>query len=65
LTKNDATTYAIAVDSSGKLGWTKKYISDGSQNRTEDHIVEVLTEQVSDAYLAYLKNIGISYIFDG
>jgi riboflavin biosynthesis pyrimidine reductase len=25
----------------------------------------VLTEQVSDAYLAYLKNLGISYIFGG
>lgn len=25
----------------------------------------MLTEQVSDAYLAYLKNLGISYIFGG
>jgi riboflavin biosynthesis pyrimidine reductase len=31
----------------------------------EDHIIEVLTEQVSDAYLAHLKNLGISYIFGG
>jgi riboflavin biosynthesis pyrimidine reductase len=61
----DAKTYAIAVDSFGKLGWTKNYISEWSENRTEDHIVEVLTEQVSDAYLAYLQKIGISYIFGG
>jgi riboflavin biosynthesis pyrimidine reductase len=61
----DAKTYAIAVDPSGKLGWTKNYISEWSENRTEDHIVEVLTEQVSDAYLAYLQKIGISYIFGG
>ncbi|TKH10579.1 RibD family protein [Peribacillus simplex] len=61
----DAKTYAIAVDPSGKLGWTKNYISEWSENRTEDHIIEVLTELVSDAYLAYLQKIGISYIFGG
>jgi riboflavin biosynthesis pyrimidine reductase len=61
----DAKSYAIAVDPSGKLGWTKNYISEWSENRTEDHIVEVLTEQVSDAYLAHLKKLGISYIFGG
>jgi riboflavin biosynthesis pyrimidine reductase len=53
------------VDPSGKLGWTQNYISEGSNNRTEDHIIEVLTDQVSDAYLAHLKNLGISYIFGG
>jgi riboflavin biosynthesis pyrimidine reductase len=61
----DAKTYAIAVDPSGKLGWTKNYISEWSENSTEDHIVEVLTEQVSDAYLDHLQKIGISYIFGG
>ncbi|MEH6908641.1 dihydrofolate reductase family protein [Neobacillus drentensis] len=63
--KKDARTYAVAVDPSGKLGWTKNYISEGRENSTGDHIIEVLTEQVSDAYLAYLKNLGISYIFGG
>ncbi|WP_340009329.1 dihydrofolate reductase family protein [Paenibacillus sp. FSL K6-0276] len=48
-----------------KLGWTKNYISEGSNNRTEDHIIEVLTEQVSDAYLDHLRNLMISYIFGG
>jgi hypothetical protein len=28
-------------------------------------IVEALTEQVSDAYLAHLKKLGLSYIFGG
>ncbi|MEK4466245.1 hypothetical protein BK121_00605 [Paenibacillus odorifer] len=65
IVQKDASTYAVAVDPTGKLGWTKNYISEGSHNRTEDHIIEVLTEQVSDAYLAYLKNLGISYIFGG
>jgi hypothetical protein len=40
-------------------------IAPWNENRSEDYIVEVLTEQVSDAYLAYLKNIGISYIQPG
>ncbi|MBT2728330.1 hypothetical protein J7E63_15465 [Bacillus sp. ISL-75] len=40
----DAKRYAVAVDPSGKLGWTKNYISDESSDRTGDHIVEVLTE---------------------
>lgn len=61
----DVKTYVIAVDPSGKLGWTKNYISEWNENRTEDHIIEVLTEQVSDAYLYHLKNLGISYIFGG
>ncbi|OIK12664.1 hypothetical protein BIV60_16050 [Bacillus sp. MUM 116] len=65
IANKDAKSYAIAVDPSGKLGWTKNYISEWNDNRTRDHIVEVLTEQVSDAYLAYLKKIGISYIFGG
>lgn len=29
------------------------------------HIVEVLTASVCDDYLAYLRNLGISYIFAG
>jgi riboflavin biosynthesis pyrimidine reductase len=53
------------ADPSGKLGWTKNYISEWNENRTEDHIIEVLTEQVSDAYLYHLKKLGISYIFGG
>ncbi|AIQ58831.1 dihydrofolate reductase family protein [Paenibacillus borealis] len=59
------TTYAIAIDPSGKLGWTQNFISAWNENRLDDHIIEVLTEQVSDAYLAHLRKIGISYIFGG
>lgn len=61
----DAKSYAIAVDPSGKLGWTENSIEPWNEGRTEDHIIEILTEQVSDAYLAHLKKIGISYIFGG
>jgi riboflavin biosynthesis pyrimidine reductase len=61
----NAESYAIAVDPSGKLGWTENSIESWNEHRTEDHIIEVLTEQVSDAYLAHLRKIGISYIFGG
>lgn len=61
----EAKSYAIAVDPSGKLGWQENSIASWNEHRTDDHIIEVLSEQVPDAYLAYLKNLGISYIFGG
>jgi riboflavin biosynthesis pyrimidine reductase len=54
----NASSFAIAVDPKGKLGWDKNEI-DG------DHIIEVLTEAVSDGYLHYLQSNRISYIFGG
>lgn len=53
-----ATSFAIAVDAHGKLGWNESNISG-------DHVVAVLTEQVGDGYLAYLQEKGVSYIFGG
>ena len=54
----DARSFAIAVDPGGKLGWKHSEI-DG------DHIIELLTEHVDDAYLHYLRRRNISYIFAG
>jgi 2,5-diamino-6-(ribosylamino)-4(3H)-pyrimidinone 5'-phosphate reductase len=53
-----ATSFAVAVDASGKLGWETGYIDD-------DHVVAVLSEQVSDEYLAYLRRQGVSYVLCG
>lgn len=53
-----AKTFAIAVDGKGKLGWNTNEV-DG------DHIIELLTESVSDEYLYYLQRRNISYIFAG
>ena len=53
-----ATSFAIAVDAHGKLGWKSGSIDD-------DHLITILTEQVSDEYLAYLRNQGVSYLFGG
>ena len=54
----NAKSFAIAVDSKGKLGWKSNEIEG-------DHIIELLSEQVSDAYLHYLQQKGISYIVAG
>lgn len=53
-----ATSFAIAVDAHGKLGWNEPSLSG-------DHVIAVLTEQVGDGYLAYLQERGVSYIFGG
>ena len=58
-------SYAIAVDPEGKLGWQKNVIGDEYPERKGDHIVTILSEAVSDQYLAYLRKIGVSYIFAG
>jgi 2,5-diamino-6-(ribosylamino)-4(3H)-pyrimidinone 5'-phosphate reductase len=54
----EADSFVVAVDAHGKLGWESADI-DG------EHLIVVLTEQVGDEYLAYLRRLGISYIFGG
>ncbi len=49
---------AIAIDPSGRVHY-------GQDNVGGDHVVAVLGEQVSDAYLAELHEDGASYIFAG
>lgn len=59
----DATMHYISVDASGRIGWetnTLKY-----KDRPAAHIVEVLTEKASNAYLAFLRKMEISYIIAG
>ena len=56
--EHDASSYAIAIDPSGKLRWRANDI-DG------EHVITVLTESVSDDYLAFLQAKGVSYLFGG
>jgi riboflavin biosynthesis pyrimidine reductase len=55
---HDASSYAIAIDPSGKLTWRASDI-DG------EHVITILTEGVSDDYLAFLQSKGVSYLFGG
>jgi riboflavin biosynthesis pyrimidine reductase len=56
--EHDAASYAIAIDPSGKLRWEANDI-DG------EHVIAVLTDSVSDDYLAFLQDKGVSYVFGG
>jgi len=53
-----AESYAIAIDPTGKLRWTSNMIDD-------EHVITILTESVSDDYLAFLRDAGVSYLFAG
>src|SRR5213592_2765569 len=50
--------YGIALDAQGKIAWGRSDIGG-------DPIVAVLTERVSDAHLAGLRQDGVSYMFAG
>src|SRR5215217_7495759 len=51
-------SFAFAVDASGRLAWESNDI-DG------DHVVAILSERVSDEYLAFLRGRGVSYLIRG
>jgi 2,5-diamino-6-(ribosylamino)-4(3H)-pyrimidinone 5'-phosphate reductase len=54
----DHDSFAFAIDASGRLAWESNDI-DG------DHVVAVLSERVSDEYLAFLRERGVSYLLAG
>ncbi len=51
-------SFAFAIDPSGRLAWASNDV-DG------DHVVAVLTHLVSDDYLAFLRDRGVSYLLAG
>jgi len=54
----DFESFAFAVDASGRLAWESNDI-DG------DHVVALLSERVSDDYLAFMRARGVSYLLAG
>lgn len=50
--------YSVAIDSQGKLAWKVNHV-DG------EHVITVLSTQVSDDYLAFLRDRSVSYVFGG
>ncbi len=65
IVNNNYEKYAIAFDRKGRLGWQKDILEDEDPGYNNMHIIEVLTENVKDEYLAYLQDIKVSYIFAG
>jgi riboflavin biosynthesis pyrimidine reductase len=51
-------TFAVAIDPEGKCHWDTNAVD-------TEHVIEVLTERVSSAYLAQLRAVNVSYIFGG
>src|SRR5215213_3546088 len=51
-------SFAFGIDPSGRLAWESNDI-DG------DHVVAILSERVSDEYLAFLRERGVSYLLAG
>ena len=54
----DHESFAFAIDPGGRLAWASNDI-DG------DHVVAILSERVSDEYLAFLRERGVSYLLAG
>ena len=57
-----AERYLVALDRTGKLGWNKNYVEYAGARQ---HIISVLTNQVSNEYKAFLRSLGISYVICG
>lgn len=58
----NAPMYYVSVDPSGRLGWQDNQLT---YEDTTAHVLEVLTEKASNAYKAFLRRLGISYIIAG
>lgn len=57
-----AEKYYVSVDPSGRLGWESP---DLTYQTTTAHVLEVLTGKASNAYKAFLRGLGISYVIAG
>lgn len=58
-----AAMYYVSVDASGKIGWQSNSLT--YEDRPNAHIIEVLTDKAGNAYRAFLRKLGISYIIAG
>lgn len=58
-----AALYYVSVDTQGEIGWESGTFRKAS--RPDAHVIEVLTEQTSAAYRAYLRKQRVSYILAG
>lgn len=56
-------SYIVCVDTKGTLKWSGNSVS--HRGAPPAHVIEVLTEDIDDGYLAYLRELRISYIFAG
>ena len=55
--------FIVSVDPQGGLGFSSNTLE--KKGRPAAYVIEALTKQVAPAYLAYLRRLGISYVFAG
>ena len=55
--------YIVCVDTKGTLKWNGNSVS--HRGNPPAHVIEILSEDVDDGYLSYLRDLKISYIFAG
>lgn len=60
--RKNAALYVVVIDPKGKIGYENAYLEKGGR---QSYVIELLTDRVDDAYIAYLRKMGISYIFAG
>lgn len=56
----EADVYFVALDSMGQLGWTSRFYE--RPGRPKAQVIEIVSALASQAYLAYLRDLKISYI---
>ncbi len=56
----EADLYFVALDPMGQLGWTSRFYT--RPGRPDAQVIEVVSALASQAYLAYLRDLKISYI---
>lgn len=62
---SDYKFFAVSFDRKGSLFWKQNTLKDDLPQYNGAHIIQVMTKQVSEEYLAYLRSLGISYILSG
>ena len=57
-----AEKYAVVIDGTGSVRWES---GDVERRGEKLHVIVVLQENASDAYISHLRKAGVSYIFAG
>ena len=57
-----AETWLLSVDPTGELAWKENYFDYGQH---KSRVIELVSEKISPAYLAFLRSMNIPYIVGG
>ena len=62
---SDFKFFAVSFDRKGSLFWKQNTLKDDLPGYNNAHIIQVMTKNVKEEYLNFLKELGISYIICG